>query len=372
MPPLRFMHIDLITDDASLAGLAGEWDSLTRDVPFRSFAWLSTWWKHYHEGELFVLAVRDEQNTLIGLAPWRRSRHAGRGKVLQFLGSGEVCSDYLSLLTTSDTAEAATTAVASWLTRNNREWDVLELAGVSTSDCVAAKLVGNLVDNGNAVNRKEADNCWRIELPDNWDDYLAALSKSHRKQIRRLWKNAFESGRAQLHTASSPEELQRGMEILVDQHQRRRRSLGEPGCFASKAFSGFLHEAAERMFPTGQIELHWVEVEGRPVTAEIHLSGGGVSYAYQSGVDPDYLHEESGRLIMIATIRRAMEQGRRAFDFCRGDEPYKAHFRAEPRPSVDLRIAADSTSSQLRHGVWLAGDTVKSLVKAGLNLTGMH
>jgi len=366
------MQIDCLTTNEQMKSLAGEWDSLTREVPFRSFAWLHSWWESYQEGSLFLLTARDEQGRLSGLAPWYRTQGAARGSVLQLLGSGEVCSDYLSVLSTPETAEAATGAMSAWLKNHPQEWDTLDLSGVSTSDCATAKLIGNLADEGHAIHRKEGPQCWRIELSGDWNDYLATMSKSHRKQIRRAQRKWIESGEATIHQATDEAGFQKGMEILVDLHQKRRESLGEPGCFASTQFTTFLHRAAERMFADKTVELHWVEIQGRPAAIDIHLAGGGVSYAYQSGLDPELIDQEPGRLIMTATLQNAIRIGRRAYDLLRGNEPYKAHWRAEPRPNADLRIAAASASSQLRHGVWLAGDAVKNLVKTGLSLTGMH
>ena len=51
------------------------------------------------------------------------------------------------------------------------------------------------------------------------------LSKSHRKQIRRLDRDYFATGRATLHEVRTEEELRRGLELLEGLHQRRRESL---------------------------------------------------------------------------------------------------------------------------------------------------
>ena len=111
----------------------------------------------------------------------------------------------------------------------------------------------------------------------------------------------------------------------------------------------------------GHLQFHWLELDGRPVALEYHLTGGGVLYAYQAGVDPEAMEFQPGKLLNLATIRRAIEQGYRAFDFLRGDEPYKAHFRAAPRPSLELRIVPNRPSARLRHNLWLAGSRVKTV-----------
>ena len=89
------------------------------------------------------------------------------------------------------------------------------------------------------------------------------------------------------------------------------------------------------MFRAGLLRLHWLEQAGRVIAAEYHLVGGRTLYVYQGGIDPDFLREEPGRLATIATLHGAIDDGFDGFDFCRGDEPYKAHWRQSLRkPSI--------------------------------------
>ena len=55
-----------------------------------------------------------------------------------------------------------------------------------------------------------------------------------------------------------------------------------------------------------------------------------------------------GRLSHLATIRRAIERGDAAFDFLRGDEPYKAHLRAVPRGTFEARAIPARRAARLR------------------------
>ena len=384
------MRVVRLTKEDELQSIAAAWNGLAGGVPFRSHDWLASWWRHYGGGhELCVMAAFDERHQLAGLAPLYLDRSAAGGRVLKLLGEGEICSEYLSVLAAAGREESAIAAIAEELTggdlarphETGGDWELLELTGVGADDANVVLLVGRLVEAGARVHRREGSRCWRIELPASWDEYLEGMSRSHRKQVRRVERRMLESGRAVLHTADA-ESLDGAMGILVDLHQRRRQSLAQPGCFASASFSGFLHESAARLLASGRLELHWIEIDGRPVAAEFHLLGdhvvgnhqvgGGVVYAYQAGVDPEALADEPGRIINIAAIRRAIELGRRGFDFLRGDEPYKAHWRAVPRATLDLRIVPPAASARLRHGVWLAGDAVKQLIKTGLNLAGMR
>ncbi|HUT14285.1 MAG TPA: GNAT family N-acetyltransferase [Thermoguttaceae bacterium] len=379
------MRVHCLYDLDELAPYADDWDRLAAGVPFRSWAWLSTWWRHYGLDDppargrkrLFVVCVFDHTDRLLGLAPWYRDFSASQGHVLRPLGSGEVCSDYLGVLCQPGMEYQVTQAVADYLTADEHagdcdfpRWDLLQLADFDAEDHAVGQLIRRLAEQGNTVHRQTGPNCWRIELPTTWEEYLATLSKNRRKLSRRLQRSMLDTGRAVLHHVERAEDLAAITELLIDLHQRRRHSLGEPGCFASPRFTAFHREVMPVLFRQGQLQLSWLELDGRPAAAEYHLAGDGVVYAYQSGVDPDVLDLEPGNIFTLATLRRAIEKGYRAVDFLRGDEPYKAHFRARPRPSLSVRVVPGRTTARVRHNLWLAGSNVKQWIKSGLRLVG--
>ncbi len=200
---------------------------------------------------------------------------------------------------------------------------------------------------------------WRLALPKTWEEFLGLVSKGHRKKLRRADRELFQTGRAVLRTVENCEQLDPAMDVLIDLHQKRRQMLGEPGCFASPRFTAFHREVARRLLLAGQLQLQLLELDGRTVAAEYQLASQGVTYVYQAGIDPQRLADEPGHLITAATVKRAIEQGGRAVDFLRGDEPYKAHFRALARPLLALRVVPNRTTSRLRNNLWLAGRSVK-------------
>ena len=41
------MHVERITNWLELQALEADWNALVGGMPFRSWDWLATWWKHY-------------------------------------------------------------------------------------------------------------------------------------------------------------------------------------------------------------------------------------------------------------------------------------------------------------------------------------
>jgi CelD/BcsL family acetyltransferase involved in cellulose biosynthesis len=347
------------------AGLADAWNELSAGVPFRTWEWNSTWWRHYGDtGELYLLCVR-QRGQVVALVPWFRSRHPARGRILRFLASGEVCSDYQTVLCMPGREGEVAAVIAQWLTsaaqRGNADdgWDLLDFSGIEAADAPMQALLEALRRQGCRVHLEDALNCWRLELTATWEDYLRRLSKSHRSQAIRRVRNYFDTGRAVWHTVSRADELPAALDTLIELHHRRWAARNQPGLFDSPRYAAFHREVAERMFARGQLRLHWLTLDGRPAAAEYYFAGAGVSYLYQGGMEPELFQDNPGNLAHLAAIRGAMAEGYRAIDFLRGDEPYKRHFRAEPRPCCDIRVVPPKVSSRLRDRAWQAGRRVK-------------
>jgi len=383
------MRVLRIATTEELIALAPQWNNLAGDMPTHSWHWLGNWWLHYgpttegHRGaaELFVLCVFDATNRLVGLAPWYIQSSKLHGRVVRFLASGEVCSDYQSILCKPGFEREVTTALADWLLddrptvaewlseRRFNDWDVLELADVDAEDRIVRGLTDALAVRGAIAHCRAGSSCWRLSLPHNWQDFVATLSKSHRKIVRRLQRTLFDTGRAVLHEVKTQEDLTQAFRILVDLHARRHNSLGKPGIFDSERFAAFHHDAARGLLDAGQLRLSWLELDSRPVAAEYNLASKNTIYSYQSGIAPDALAYQPGRLAMIATLQSAINEGCTGFDFLRGDEPYKAHWRALPRPSVEFHVWPGNTVDWLRHSMWKASESVLEWMRSGKKLT---
>jgi CelD/BcsL family acetyltransferase involved in cellulose biosynthesis len=382
-------NVQQITTWEDLASLEDSWNALADGMPLRSWDWMATWWKHYSdvnrepnsdapqraERQLYVLVVRSSVNVagernesaILGIAPFYLDRTIIKGNVLRWLGSGEVCTDHVSLICRPEHRTEVAGAFAEALTTTCNDWDRLDLSAIDASDNAVHELTCRLEERDCLVSRHAADSCWILDLPASWDDYLAAISKSHRKQLRQLERRVLESDRARWHQVRTREELGPAWDILVDLHQRRRRSLGEPGCFASRLFHDFHREVVDRLFAKGKLRMSWLELDGRPAAAEYHLAGATSTYAYQGGVDPERLQEEPGRLSMILCLRAAIDEGHRHIDFLRGDEPYKAHWRAEPQETFDYRVVPNRRLARLRGRVLYATDVVADWMRQKQN-----
>jgi len=364
------LSVTCVTDLFELAPLADRWNRLAADVPFRRWEWVDSWWRHYRRPGMsaYVLLVRDVAGELVGVLPCYLAGGPFLERTIRLLGSGEICSDYLTLLAEPGLEQAVAEAVARRLSEQAAgDWSLVELDGVAQGEPAVEHLLESLRRRGHRIHIGRRTNGWRLNLPGGWEEYLAKVSKGRRVRIRQIVKRQLETGRVVSRIAETPEEFDCGWRIFCDLHQRRRQSLGEKGCFASERFTAFHEEVSRRFFATGKLRLHWVEMEGIPVAVDYAFVGGETIFCYQSGVDPRHLDAQPGWLDWTASIRRAISQGFRGFDFMRGNEPYKATFRAEPIPLSEIRIVGRRPVAVFRDQLWHAGRNCKAALDGARN-----
>ncbi|MBN2022269.1 MAG: GNAT family N-acetyltransferase [Pirellulales bacterium] len=373
------MQVVLVSNIDELAPLAESWDRLAGQVPFRGWTWNATWWRHYgptpgDRRRLYVLALLDRRDRLIGLAPWYLDHSRAGRRVVRFLGAGELHPDYLGVLCQPGRERDVAVELARWLLAHRDDpdedasarWDQLELTGIDASDPVMPRLAARLDAQGNALHQRPGPTCWRIALPATTEQYVASLSHNSRKKFRRIERRMFDSGRAELRLVASAGELSAALDALIDLHQRRRAALGQPGCFSSSRFAAFHRDVAGRMLSTGQLLLHVLEIDKRPAAVEYGFAGGGIVYGYQGGIDATRLDLEPGRVAMTGVLRWAIANGYRAYDLMRGNEPYKSHWRPEPRASIEIRVIAPHAAARLRHAAWLVAAGAREWIKWGM------
>src|SRR5262245_27930593 len=172
------MRIERISTAQRLTALRAEWNALARGMPFRTYEWLDGWWRAYGSSagnKLMTLAVFDHMDKLIGLAPWYVPPPGSRARIVRFLGSGEVCSDYLTVLAAAGREPEVASALARWLNehgdgagRQAAVWDALELSGIHHVDQTVMQLVQHLAAQGDLVHRWNRSSCWRVHLPGSW------------------------------------------------------------------------------------------------------------------------------------------------------------------------------------------------------------
>lgn len=330
------------------------WRELANGAPMRSPEWLLSWWEIYAapDDELCVLLFSGPDEALVGLAPLYL-QGVGDSATLRLLGSGDVSTNHTTWLSVATWETRVGIEVARFLLEFKAVWKRLLFDSVDADDAAIHATINYLAKNGCLQHQRQIASCWSIALPASWDDYLGMLSKSHRKRCRKLQKKFFDTGIIQVRQAESEADLGAGFEILLKLHAARWGSPQKPlGVFEDQKFLKFHQIVSKKLLAGEKLRLAWLLSDEKPIAVEYQFVDAKAVYAYQAGVDLSMDDNAPGALSIMAAIQFAIAQGCETFDLLRGDEPYKAGWRATPVACHDLRVWPDSSRGRVEWALW--------------------
>ena len=308
----------VLTGADSFEELQHVWKELVADsptaTPFQTWEWQSTWWKHFGRRGVPQIFVFREGEDFVGLMP--TFERQGAWQALRAVGTGS--SDYLHPIARQGYERQVAEAVKNAL-RGYKGPDLIDLHQVREDKPLAGELDG--------FTSVEQARCLVLSLPSSYEDYLKTLSKSLRYDVRRLDKDLFKTGRAQVIQVEE-NEIELGMDKLFETHKKRWRKRGLPGAFIGRNIA-FHKEWAHRSIREGYLWLSLLKLDGETIGAIYAMSLGSTTYFYQAGFDPEKGSISPGTLLVASTIKRAIEEGKQTFDFLRGDEPYKMRWKPQ-------------------------------------------
>lgn len=313
------------------------WDRMVEYRPMRSVSWFANWWRAYASSTRQLCSpLLWDGNQLVGAVPLYVEK-VGTRRIYKLLGAGEVCTDHTGCFAVAGRAKEVGRELAHVL-MSRGDWSRLHLMALDNDDTATQTMLSTLRERGLLFHRKPTASCWKLSLPASWEEYLSLLSKNHRKRCRRLVRTYFDTDRVQVHEATQGS-FSDVWRTFVDLHASRWGDERRPeGVFASAHFRQFHEQVAAELLVNNQLRLCYITCDERPVAAEYQFLDADTLYSYQSGMAADSGDLQPGNLSLIATIRFCIERGLRGLDFLRGDEPYKAHWRATATSCSDVRV----------------------------------
>jgi len=349
----RAPALEFLTTDAALSALGPEWDELLADADgasiFLTHAWVSSWRATVGaDAELLIGTAREPSSgLLVGIAPFvigSRALGPVSTGILRMAGSGVASSDHLDLIVRHGHPHVA---AALWMgVSQRRTWDLIDLDGLRPGSHLSRLLVRRQGDRDAFVTETL---CPVLELPGTWEEYEASLGRNLRQNLRRyarkLDKDA--SGPVVERLVVEEAEIIETVEQMAGFHQAIRTSKGQRGSFAESSMVDFHREVALRFAEKGRLRLHRLDVDGTMAAAISCFRHDDTVSFYTTGYDASLSTYGPGRRIMAVSIRSAIDEGARRFDFLRGDETYKSSWGAVDAFDDRIRMPVGSRGRTL-------------------------
>jgi CelD/BcsL family acetyltransferase involved in cellulose biosynthesis len=328
------------SSNEGFAALQGEWNQLLKrsvtDTPFASYEWNKHWWDAYQAGELWLLAFRNENNVLIGLAPLFIATAEDDKRILRIIGSHDV-TDYLDILADKDEADTVYEALVQALCTNLAKFDAIDFCNIPAESPSYTKLPELLATKGFTSTTERQEVCPIIPLPDNFPDYLNTLEKKQRKELERKLRIAEAQDDSitwyivdESHDINA--EAEKFMSLMAKSHPEKAKFLENPQHVA------FFRAIVPASMAAGWLQLNFLEVAGEPVAAYCNFDYNNEILVYNSGLDPNKASALSPGIVLLSyNIQYAIEAGRKVFNFLRGGEQYKYRMGGQDTEIFNLK-----------------------------------
>jgi CelD/BcsL family acetyltransferase involved in cellulose biosynthesis len=344
---LRIAALETDLHDGAIDSMLPEWERLfAADLdatPFASAEWARAWWPHWAgDARPWIVTVRSG-GRLVGLAPLVL-RTRGPFRVLAPLGRHP--SNYWDVVALPELRAQVAAAVAEEIARRAREWDAVMLSGLPQGAPIDDALAAQRL----AARRRAPVPYPGIELPSSFDEYLAALPRKRRKDLRRHLRRVDE-GELECRDVRDPDELRgtidRWQELRVQWWREREKGMNPE--HGSERFRAFIHDLVQLLVPARLAAVWEFRRDDEVVGVEINLTDERRFYAWLDGYDPAFAQLGLGKVAVGEGIRSSIAAGRAYYDFMVGGEEYKYWYGASDRYCTWVMFTSGGLRSRLAH-----------------------
>lgn len=333
------MKLEAYTQPDVFDQLQAEWNDLvyrsTANCIFSTWEWQFTWWSVYEPGELWVITFRDEQNRLVGIAPWFIGTSEVGERYVSTIGCKEV-TDYLELIVDAEHVEQVLEQVAQFAAHNHTHFDYLSLCNIPHDSITLTHFPSYLEKHGFSTHIEHEDVCPRVQLPGDWSSYLELLDKKQRHELRRkIRRTQGINSDVAWYIVGKQHDLNEEMEQFLSMMAASDPS--KAGFLADQQNLAFFRKITAVLHNRGWLQLSFLTIDGKRAATYLNFDYNGHILVYNSGLRPnEYGHLSPGIVLLAYTIQHAIETGHTVFDFLQGDETYKYHLGGKDRPVLNL------------------------------------
>jgi len=318
--------------------LAQSWDALLQknasNVPFLKYQYQKLWWEsrgaeEWSEDCQLLLIIAEDDGELRGIAPLFRTPQRG----VRLVGSTAI-SDYLDFIVPPEDAVEFISGV--WDTLQEMDWCCIILDNILETSPLIPSFQQLVPQSAGCINVLPLEVAPSISLDGDWETYLSSVKKKQRHEIRRKMRRADESESQVVFTLiKQAEDLPQAMQDVF----RLMRFDEEKRIFLTPAMEALFEKLAEWAFNEGILNLVFLEIAGQRSACNLSFDYDNQIWLYNSGISAEHQELSPGWVILGNLIQWSTNQGKKRFDFMRGDEEYKYRFGAENRQLFRLQIS---------------------------------
>jgi CelD/BcsL family acetyltransferase involved in cellulose biosynthesis len=351
------MYVRKINIEEEVDALFAQWNLLLTQSAqkniFLTPEWLMTWWRVMGQnGQLYLLAVEDENNQLMGLAPLMiQSKGWLSGmsiREISFLATDAACSDHLDFLSRRGKEEEVATAISRFLRENQQDWDMLNLSDLQANS-PTLDILRREFAHDHIWREKEGAACPYLPLTGSWESYLAGKSSNFRQKVRYKRRRFQKQTGGRLVQCETSEQAIEALEQLFALNPARWQAKGEKSAFSKMTFQSFHREIAQLFLAKGWLDLAYLEVDDEIAAIIYNYNYKNKVFFYNTAFHPQWSKYGTGSILLAHSIEEAFEEGIEEYDFLRGAYSYKYEWTDSTRQNRKVMIIPRSAKMLLWH-----------------------
>lgn len=360
----KTLRIERLSGPDALDAITPEWEVLDTELsprtPFTSPLWARLWWQHLRQAkptirhEFFAHTVRDDNGTLLAIAPLMITHRPGTGplqlRLLQFFGGadGSISEHRCIVCRERDEARVAL-ALITHLYERKEQWDLFVWTGIR-QDAFAYNLLHEKLH----VYKKTP--YYLVPLPRSWDEFRSGLSPNMKEAIRKCYRHLAREGhtfvfRAVTELAEIPNSLNRLFDLHADRAKLKYAPLHRD-LFAKTSRRAFIAELAHRMAAQNRLCIFELEVAGKVVASRMAFLLGDELYLYYSGYDLAWRKHSIMTTLMCECFRWAIENRIAVVNLSKGKDLSKLRWRGRETEFDDALLMSPTRRGALLYGAY--------------------
>ena len=295
------------------------WDQLLSLTPqatfFQSLEWLEVYWKHYGAKQQLKVLTVQHGGEIVGIVPLVVRKERTKIGTLRYLTYPlDYWGSFYSALGADPHAILA--EGLEFLRKSRRDWDLIDLRwlGVTPTDC--QQTADLLTATGETPVCHLLDQTAVIQMPENWEAYLASRTGKWRNNLKRWQRKADELGEV-TYLRYRPEGDPRW--DLFDQcvavaEASWQGDSSDGTTISHESIQPFIRDCHEAAAARGCVDLNLMYLNQKPVAFGYNYCYQGRVFGMRVGYDPAVKSCSAGSLMYAHMISDACHRGDDYFD----------------------------------------------------------
>jgi len=342
------LEVEWVDDARRWREYREDWDDLVerseRPSIFSTWDFLEVCWLRFaqpHADRLAILTLHDN-GRVIGFAPLRHSVRRRFGlplRRLSVLGAWESDPDRVPLILPPEREAECTEALLGSLERRGRDWDYLELGGMSPDSelVLTSRRWARAHHNVRLVEQATSPSPY-VRLEGTGQDVLARLGPATRQSIRRHRRRLEALGPVELEVLESPDEIEQGLDLYLELEQRSWKKDAAEGAGKHERNRAFYRELLPRLSRKGRVTISFLNQGHRRLAGKIDFRLGASVWGSHWAYDKEYARFSPGNLLLALCLQWHAERGVREYELFARFLENKLRWTKTVRHNVRLRL----------------------------------